>query len=85
MAAAICMVTPISQLGPKRRFGDGLTNGKRGRVDASHGTQAKLLLAFWATIGFKPGDFMITGMNEKRAARLCRVLNRVTQSIAHAL
>jgi hypothetical protein len=39
-------------------------------VEASHGTQAKLLLAFWAMIGFKPGDFMIIGMNEKRAARL---------------
>jgi hypothetical protein len=41
-------------------------------------THAELLLAFWASIGFKPGDFMTTGMNEKRAAWLCRVLNRVT-------
>jgi hypothetical protein len=24
------------------------------------------LLAFWTSIGFKPGDFMTTGMNEKR-------------------
>ena len=39
---------------------------------------AELLLAFWASIGFKPGDFMTTGMNEKRAAWLCRVLDRVT-------
>jgi hypothetical protein len=31
---------------------------------------AELLLAFWALIGFKPGDFMITGMNEKRTAWL---------------
>jgi hypothetical protein len=29
---------------------------------------AELLLAFWASIGFKPGDFMTTGMNEKRVA-----------------
>jgi hypothetical protein len=34
--------------------------------------------AFWASIGFKPGDFMTIGMNEKRAAWHCRVLNRVT-------
>ena len=26
------------------------------------------LLAFWASIGFKPGDFTTIGMNEKRAA-----------------
>src|SRR3954467_14908847 len=31
---------------------------------------AELLLAFWVLIGFKPGDFMITGMNEKRTAWL---------------
>jgi len=30
----------------------------------------RLLLAFWALIGFKPGDFVITGMNEKRTAWL---------------
>ena len=33
---------------------------------------------FGSSIGFKPGDFMTTGMNEKRTAWLCRVLNRVT-------
>jgi hypothetical protein len=45
-----------------------------------HGTHTELLLAFWASMGFKPGDFMTIGMNEKRAAWLCRVLNRVTHS-----
>jgi hypothetical protein len=30
-----------------------------------YGTHAELLLAFWASIGFKPGDFMTIGMNEK--------------------
>ena len=44
---------------------------------ARYGTHTELLLAFWASIGFKPGDFMTIGMNEKRAAWLCRVLNRV--------
>jgi hypothetical protein len=34
---------------------------------------AELVLAFLASIGFKPGDFMTTGMNEKRVASLCRV------------
>ena len=48
--------------------------------EAKYGTHAELLLAFWASIGFKPGDFMTIGMNEKRAAWLCRVLNRVTHS-----
>jgi hypothetical protein len=47
-----------------------------------HGSQvrkhAELLLAFWTSMGFKPSDFMTTGMNEKRTAWLCRVLNRVT-------
>jgi hypothetical protein len=37
---------------------------------ARQGTRAELLLAFWASIGFKPGDFMTTGMNEKRTAWL---------------
>ena len=46
--------------------------------EAVYGTRADLLLAFWASMGFKPGDFRTTGMNEKRAAWLCRVLNRVT-------
>lgn len=36
------------------------------------------LLAFWDSMGFKPADFMTIGMNEKRAAWLCRVLDRVT-------
>ena len=36
-----------------------------------------LLLAFWASMGFKPGDPTITGVNEKRTAWHCRV-NRVT-------
>jgi len=33
------------------------------------GTHAELLLALWASIGFKPGDFMTAGMNEKRIAQ----------------
>jgi hypothetical protein len=41
---------------------------------------AELLLAFYASMGFKPGDFMTIGMNEKRAAWLCRALDRVTHS-----
>ena len=48
--------------------------------EARYGTHAELLLAFWAPIGFKPGDFMTIGMNEKRAAWLRRVSNRVTHS-----
>ena len=39
---------------------------------------AELLLAFWASIGFKPGDFMTVGMNEKRAAWFYHILDRVT-------
>jgi hypothetical protein len=46
--------------------------------EAVYGTRPDLLLAFWASMGFKPGDFRTIGMNEKRAAWLCRVLNRVT-------
>jgi nucleoid DNA-binding protein len=38
---------------------------------------ADLLLAFWASIGFKPGDFMTAGMNEKRSTWFYRVLDRV--------
>ena len=33
--------------------------------EAKYGTHAELLLAFWASIGFKPVDFMTKGMNEK--------------------
>jgi hypothetical protein len=39
---------------------------------------AALLLAFWTSIGFKPGNFTTIGINEKRTVWLCRVLNRVT-------
>jgi hypothetical protein len=42
-------------------------------IEARQGTHAELLLAFWASIGFKPGDFMTIGMNEKRTAELCCV------------
>jgi hypothetical protein len=31
-----------------------------GQIVARYGTHAELLLAFWASIGFKPGDFMTT-------------------------
>lgn len=34
---------------------------------AVEGIPPELLLAFWASIGFKPGHFMTIGMNEKRA------------------
>jgi hypothetical protein len=47
-------------------------------METSQGTHAELLLAFWASIGFKPGDFMTIGMSEKRTAWLDGVLNRVT-------
>jgi hypothetical protein len=33
--------------------------------EAKYGTRAELRLAFWASIGFKPVDFMTKGMNEK--------------------
>src|ERR1700722_5897433 len=33
-----------------------------GHIVARQGTNAELLLAFWASIGFKPADFMTTGM-----------------------
>jgi hypothetical protein len=47
-------------------------------AEAACGTRAELRLAFWASIGFKPGGFMTIGINEKRAAWLCRVFARVT-------
>ncbi len=47
-------------------------------METRHETHAELLLAFWASMGFKPGDFMTIGMNEKRTAWLCRVLTRTT-------
>jgi hypothetical protein len=37
---------------------------------------AELILAFWTSIGFKPSDFMTTGMNEKRTAWLCRIFKQ---------
>ena len=55
-----------------------LLNGRFCHIVAGLGTHTELLLAFWTSIGFKPGDFITTGMNEKRTAWLCRVLNRVT-------
>ena len=36
-----------------------------------------LHLAFWLSMGLKPGNFMTAGMNEKRAAWFYRVLDRV--------
>ena len=44
---------------------------------ARYRTHAELL-AFWASMGFKPGDLMTVGMNQKRAAWFRRVLSRVT-------
>jgi hypothetical protein len=55
-----------------------------GTVLLPKGTHAELFLAFWASMGFKPGDFMTTGMNEKRTAWLCRVLNKNDAPHAHA-
>jgi hypothetical protein len=46
---------------------------------------AGLLLAFWASIGFKPADLMTIGMNEKRAAWLCCFSQSDAPSVAHAL
>jgi hypothetical protein len=37
----------------------------------------ELLLAFRSSIGFKPGELMTIGMNEKRAAWSYRVSDRV--------
>jgi len=34
------------------------------------------LLAFWASMGSKPRHFMKVGMNQKRVARLDRVLSK---------
>ena len=34
---------------------------------------AELLLAFWGSIGFKLGESMTVGMNEKREVWFCRV------------
>jgi hypothetical protein len=45
--------------------------------EAKYGTHADLLKAFWASIGFAPGEFMTVGMNPKRAAWLRRVLERI--------
>ena|SRR5437867_13158952 len=45
------------------------------------GTRAELLLAFWASIGFKPGDFMTIGMNEKRSAWIRRLFDRVAHAV----
>src|ERR1700682_4096783 len=76
--AGICIVTPMGHWVRSGDLRDGSIKRKRKRVEGRYGTHAELLLAFWASIGFKPGDFMTIGMNEKRAAWLCRVLNRVT-------
>ena len=46
-------------------------------VGASYGTYADLRLAFWPSMGLKPGIFMTVGMSEKRAARFYRVPDRV--------
>jgi hypothetical protein len=62
---------------------------RRDRTASSHvtrlATHAELLLAFWTAIGFKLGDFMTTGTNEKQTAWL---LPRFRQSdaslVAHA-
>jgi hypothetical protein len=48
--------------------------------EAEFGTYADLLLAFWASMGFKPGNFLTIGNNEKRAGWLCRFSNRVTHA-----
>jgi hypothetical protein len=69
-------------------FGDipDLTIARFCHIVARLGTQTELLLAFWTSIGFKPGDFITIGMNEKRTAWLCHVLNRVTvPPVAYAL
>jgi len=67
----ICSNLRCRACGPLVRsgdLGDGSIKGRCRRVEARYETHAKLLLAFLASIGFKPGDFMTIGMNEKRAA-----------------
>jgi transposase InsO family protein len=46
--------------------------------ESRYGTHAELLLAFRTSIGFKSGNFVTIGMNQKRAAWFRRVLCRVT-------
>ena len=49
-------------------------------IDLKSGSpQADLRLAFWASIGFKPGSFMTAAMNGKRFAWPCRAPDRVMQ------
>src|SRR5262249_32702265 len=43
-----------------------------------YGTHEDLLKVFWRLLGFEPGNFMVVGMESKRAARLHRVLARIT-------
>lgn len=40
--------------------------------EAKYGTHAELLLTFWKSIGFEPGEFMTVGMTLRRAAWLER-------------
>jgi hypothetical protein len=40
-----------------------------------------LSLAFWASIGFKPGDFMTIGMHEKRSAWIRRAFDGVAHAV----
>ncbi|MCA6097104.1 HU family DNA-binding protein [Bradyrhizobium sp. Arg62] len=42
--------------------------------EETYGTHAELPLAFWASIGFKPGDFVTVGMNQSAPAWFDRVL-----------
>lgn len=45
--------------------------------EAKYGTHDELLKAFWKSIGFEPGAYMVVGMEPKREAWLIRVLGRL--------
>jgi hypothetical protein len=45
--------------------------------EAKYGTHAELLLTFWKSIGFEPGEFMTVGRTLRRAAWLERVLAKL--------
>jgi hypothetical protein len=64
---------------PRRSIATGSFIPKTGHCWRRQETLAELRLAFWASIGFKPSDFITTDMNEKQTVWLCHVSNRVAQ------
>jgi hypothetical protein len=51
---------------------------------AKYGAQNELLLAFWSSIGFKPGSFMTAGMSEQRAHFFAAFRTGYASRVAHA-